>query len=180
MTDLSPSARKLLEDADENGFLYNNSGGLTGGVAIQVRRGLVAKGLLEQRRSDSGFGDPCEAFGGDVLRITDAGRAAIGIERPMPVPAADTAPTSPNSEPEAPKAADRPARTPRADSKQAKLLAMLQRDEGATVDEVAKAFDWQPHTTRAAISTLPKKADCPKPTSEKVEGRGRVYRVAAT
>jgi len=67
----------------------------------------------------------------------------------------------------------------RADSKQAKLVEMLKRSEGASIDEIVKAFDWQPHTVRGAIAGALKKKLGLDVTSEKVEGRGRVYRVSA-
>jgi hypothetical protein len=40
----------------------------------------------------------------------------------------------------------------RADSKQAKLVEMLKRTQGASIDEIANAFDWQEHTVRGAIA----------------------------
>jgi Protein of unknown function (DUF3489) len=43
-------------------------------------------------------------------------------------------------------------------SKQAAVIAMLQRSEGATVEEVASAMGWQRHTVRGLFSgTLKKK-----------------------
>jgi len=78
------------------------------------------------------------------------------------------------------KAAARNAKpSTRADSKQAKLVEMLKRTDGASIDEIAKAFDWQPHTVRGAIAGALKKKLGLDVTSEKIEGRGRVYRVAA-
>jgi hypothetical protein len=55
---------------------------------------------------------------------------------------------------------------------------MLQRSRGATIDELAEALDWQPHTVRGAIAGALKKTLGLNITSEKVEKRGRVYRVA--
>jgi len=69
------------------------------------------------------------------------------------------------------------ARKARADSKQAKLVAMLKTKDGATVDEIGKAFGWQPHTVRGAIAGALKKRLKLDVTSEKIEGRGRVYRI---
>jgi hypothetical protein len=70
------------------------------------------------------------------------------------------------------------ARKPGTDTKQARLIAMLRQPDGATIDDVAKAFGWQPHTVRGALyGALKKKLDL-NVTSEKVEGRGRVYRIA--
>ena len=68
-------------------------------------------------------------------------------------------------------------RKARTDSKQAKLIAMLTNKTGASVAEIAKAFGWQPHTVRGAIAGALKKRLGLDVTSEKVEGRGRVYRI---
>lgn len=76
------------------------------------------------------------------------------------------------------KGAQKPtARNGRRASKSAVLIEMLKRPKGATLDEIAKRFGWLPHTTRAAISVQTRKAGL-KIESEKVEGRGRVYRAA--
>jgi hypothetical protein len=65
----------------------------------------------------------------------------------------------------------------RANSKQAKLIEMLRQPNGATVDEIVAAFKWQPHTVRGAIAGALKKKLGLKVDSEKVEGRGRIYRI---
>jgi len=65
----------------------------------------------------------------------------------------------------------------RADSKQAKLIEMLQRPDGATIDEIVKKFEWQPHTVRGAIAGALKKKLGLDVQSEKIEGRGRIYRI---
>jgi Protein of unknown function (DUF3489) len=62
-------------------------------------------------------------------------------------------------------------------SKQDAVIAMLQRPEGATVDEVASAMGWQRHTVRGLFSgTLKKKLGLTLASAQ--EERGRVYRVA--
>ena len=71
------------------------------------------------------------------------------------------------------------APTGRADSKQAQLIKMLERPDGATIDEIVKKLEWQPHTVRGAIAGALKKRLKLKVASEKIEGRGRVYRIAA-
>ena len=38
-----------------------------------------------------------------------------------------------------------------------KVIALLHRDEGATLQEMVEATGWQPHTTRAALTGLKKK-----------------------
>ena len=52
---------------------------------------------------------------------------------------------------------------------------MLRAPEGATIDEIVAATGWQPHTVRGAIAGALKKKLGLEVTSEKVEGRGRVY-----
>ncbi len=76
------------------------------------------------------------------------------------------------------KAAATKASTPRAASKQSQLIAMLKQPDGATIVEIAKALGWLPHTARGAIAGALKKKLGLKVESEKVDGRGRVYRVA--
>jgi len=65
----------------------------------------------------------------------------------------------------------------RAGTKQAQIIALLQRPESATIAEIVEATSWQAHTARGAISgALKKKLGLPV-TSEMVDGRGMVYRI---
>jgi Protein of unknown function (DUF3489) len=98
-----------------------------------------------------------------------ARKAAQGRTR---APRADRAPDTADATPDATVA----PRT-RAGSKQAKLIEMLRQPDGVTVDEIVAAFKWQPHTVRGAIAGALKKKLGLKVDSEKVEGRGRVYRI---
>ena len=50
-----------------------------------------------------------------------------------------------------------PGLQPARASKQAEVIALLRRPEGATVDEVRAATDWQPHTARGFFSRALKK-----------------------
>jgi DNA-binding MarR family transcriptional regulator len=43
---------------------------------------------------------------------------------------------------------------PPASTKRAKLIAMLERPEGASVAEIGQRLGWLPHTVRAAITGL--------------------------
>lgn len=56
---------------------------------------------------------------------------------------------------------------------------MLRRPTGASIDEIMAATGWQAHTIRGAIAGALKKKLGLAVESEKVEGRGRVYRIAA-
>ena len=57
------------------------------------------------------------------------------------------------------------------------LIAMLRAPEGATIEEIMTATSWQSHTVRGAMVGALKKKLGPEVTSEKTEGRGRVYRL---
>jgi hypothetical protein len=70
-------------------------------------------------------------------------------------------------------------RYPRTNTKQAQLVALMHRPQGATIDEIATATGWQNHSVRGAISGALKKRLGLKIASGK-EKRGRVYRIAAT
>jgi hypothetical protein len=62
-------------------------------------------------------------------------------------------------------------------TKQATLIAMLRRPEGADLDEIAEATSWQKHTIRGAISGALKKKLGLEVTSTK-DGQGRrIYRL---
>ena len=81
----------------------------------------------------------------------------------------------PPTEPEGPLK----ARTPREGTKQATLIAMLRASDGASIEEIMVALDWAAHTIRGAMAGALKKKLGLEVTSEKVEGRGRVYRLPA-
>ena len=70
-------------------------------------------------------------------------------------------------------AAPAPRKT-RDDTKQAQLIAMLRRKEGATIAQIVAATGWQPHTVRGAFAGALKKKLGLTVTSEKVEGGERV------
>lgn len=54
------------------------------------------------------------------------------------------------------------------------VLDLLQRPEGATIDQMVAATGWLPHTTRAALTGLRKKGHAL--VSEKLDGARR-YRI---
>jgi hypothetical protein len=70
------------------------------------------------------------------------------------------------------------ASTLRPGTKLALLLDLLQRKGGATIAETVKATGWQPHSVRGAISGALKRKLGLAVAADKVEGRGRVYRIA--
>ena len=66
---------------------------------------------------------------------------------------------------------------PRAGSKQALLIEMLQAKRGANIDAIVKATGWLPHTGRAMISGLRKAGY--RIEVERTEGKKAIYRIVA-
>ena len=62
-------------------------------------------------------------------------------------------------------------------TKQALLIDLLKRRNGATIDEAVEATGWQAHSVRGAISGALKKKLGLSVTSELSKKRGRVYRI---
>jgi hypothetical protein len=54
---------------------------------------------------------------------------------------------------------------------------MLKRAEGATIAQIVEATGWQQHTVRGALAGALKRRLGLTIASEKVEGRGRVYKI---
>ena len=70
-----------------------------------------------------------------------------------------------------------PKPQPRDGTKQATLIALLRRKDGADLDEIAEATGWQKHTIRGAISgALKKKLGLEVTSTKNGEGR-RIYRI---
>jgi hypothetical protein len=65
----------------------------------------------------------------------------------------------------------------RAHSKQAQVIAMLRRPEGATVRQIVEATGWQNHTVRGALSGALKRKLGLTITSSKSDQGERVYRI---
>ena len=63
-------------------------------------------------------------------------------------------------------------------SKQDRMIALLKRDDGATIDELIGATNWQKHSVRGFLSaTVRKKLSLPLMTELRTTGE-RVYRIA--
>ena len=66
----------------------------------------------------------------------------------------------------------------RANSKQARVLALLCGPDGATIASVTRSTGWQPHTVRAFLAAVVRKKLGLTLESDKTDGE-RVYRIVA-
>ena len=135
---------------------------IKGGARKKVIDGLANRGLIASKRSD--------------WFVSAKGYEALGIPRREPVTlkaldAVIDAATAATAE---------PAKTPRTrdNSKQAQVIAMLKRPEGATIVQICEATGWQQHTVRGTFAGSFKKKLGLDITSTKEQGGERIYKVA--
>ena len=160
---------------------------LKGNAAGNVLKSLLNKGLIKEVRAkrDDTVWRHDKKRGRVTLNATRDAFAVLGIdEREATSEVDDDDAVAPSNDVEAatadkkaPKAAGTKPR--RADSKQAQLIEMLKHAGGASIEEIVTAFGWQAHTVRGTIAGALKKKLGLDVISEKIEGRGRVYRIAA-
>ena len=159
--------------------------GLHGAAAQKAVTAMITRGWLEEVDADLRRGEPLWRETGDghgtTLIATGAGLDAIGIEpvaacavanacKPKPQTGADLAPATEVTEAPKPVAI-------RAGTKQAQIIALLQRPEGASIVEIVEATGWLAHSARGLISGGLKKKLGLSITSEKIQARGRVYKI---
>ena len=162
---------------------------LKGGAVTKVTGALLRKGLIAEAPRRNGA-----AIGETNFAITAEGALAINVEPAECPHLADMGAQAVDGGQETAPAAPAPAkakkattgrnganapRKARTGTKQALVVEMLRRPEGATVDQIMDATGWQRHTVRGAFAGALKKKLGLTVTSEKVEDRGRVYRVQA-
>ena len=152
---------------------------LRGGAKKSVVEGLLTRGLIAAAPAGDGV----------AYVVTDAGYAAVGRKRKSAAVAEhpeDEAPAAAASKsrktkraPATPTRAAGGAPLARANSKQAQVIAMLKRPEGATIPQIMAVTDWQPHTVRGTFAGAFKKKLGLAITSSKESGGERVYRIVA-
>ncbi|MGE0650271.1 MAG: DUF3489 domain-containing protein [Alphaproteobacteria bacterium] len=175
MTKLTDTQLVVLNAAAnrEHGAILPLPAKIKGGAAAKVVDGLIRRGLAERIES----GRPAVP---NLVRVTRAGLEAIGVEpeheeaaQPEPKPRAKRNGRHKRASTKRPQT----ERAMRDGTKQALLIDMLRRPEGATIDQIAEATGWQRPTVRGAIAGALKKKLGLNVGSEKIEGRARVYRI---
>lgn len=148
--------------------------GLAGAAAKMAVSKMIEHGWLQEVDANLRRNEPLWRETGDghgtTLVVTDAGLLAIGIE-PVVVK------TVVAIRKHAAKAAKPKPPIQRAGTKQAQIIALLQRPEGATIAEIIAATAWQAHSARGVISGVLKKKLGLVVGSTKEDGRGSVYRI---
>ena len=154
-TQLTPAQHAILAYAHQHtdGKIVWFPENIKGGARNKVLTGLVNRALITTDQTD--------------WFIAAEGYDALGIPRkaPVSVEAIDAVIES---------------ATPRTrdNSKQAQVIAMLKRPEGATIAQICAATGWQAHTVRGTFAGAFKKKLGLEITSSKEQGSERIYTIA--
>lgn len=130
------------------------------------------KGGARKKVLDSLFNRALITTDGTQWFVAAEGYEALGMTRRAPITMAaldaviESAEASPAAKP----------RT-RDNSKQAQVIAMLKRAEGATITQICEATGWKSHTVRGTFAGAFKKKLGLEITSNKADGSERTYRI---
>ena len=137
----------------------------TTGTQLGPKQQLLAACQAAEHWLQAELGRPGETRPDEILRVL---RAAIGRAEGQRKPRETRRPDQ-----------SRPSNwRPRESSKEAMLIDMLRRPEGATIAQIMAVTGWQAHTCRGAFAGALKKKRGLTVTSEKGDEGVRVYRIA--
>ena len=154
-TQLTPAQHAILSYAHQHtdGKIVWFPENIKGGARNKVLAGLVNRALITTDQKD--------------WFIAAEGYDALGIPRKAPVSIEVIDAVIESATP----------RT-RDNSKQAQVIAMLKRPEGATIAQICAATGWQAHTVRGTFSGAFRKKLGLEITSTKEQGSERIYTIA--
>ena len=170
-TQLTPAQHAILAYALEHtdGKIDWFPDNIKGGARKKVLDGMFNRALITNDGTD--------------WFVAAEGYDALGMKRPdvtPPIPEVDAELEHAVATAEAtwtPAPAQAKPRT-RDNSKQAEVIRMLQRPEGATIGQICAATGWQAHTVRGTFAGAFKKKLGLTIVSDKPQGGERVYRIA--
>ncbi len=156
---LSPTQQQILNYAAEHtdGKLIWFPDNVKGGAKSKVIESLCKRALITADKT--------------VWFVSEQGYATLGLPHQESID--PTAPDSVNAAP----AIHTPKPRLRDNSKQAQVIAMLKRPEGATIHQICELTGWQSHTTRGFFAGAIKKKLGLTITSEKPADGERVYHI---
>jgi hypothetical protein len=170
---------------------------LRGAAAQKVVRKLISAGFVKEVRAKAS--DPIwrrdeESGASYALKLTATGAKAIAVDDAAePEDAGEESNTLANRDQAAilskldatearPTEAMEPGparpSAPRGGSKLARVIALLERDHGSTIEELIAATGWLAHTTRAALTGLRKRGYAVA-IDRSDDNRGSFYRIPA-
>ena len=166
---LTPAQHAILAYAIEHtgGKIEWFPDNIKGGARTRVLEGLFNRALITRDSTD--------------WFVAAEGYDALGRARPTPATMhPDPEIEAAVSTAEATWAQERTETKPRTrqNSKQAEVIRMLQRTEGATVHQICDATGWQAHTVRGTFAGAFKKKLGLTIISDKTQGGERIYRIA--
>ena len=157
-TQLTPAQHAILDHAHRHteGKIEWFPDNIKGGARQKVIDGLFKRALI--------------TYDGKDWFLAAEGYDALGVpcKAPLNVQHLDTAI----------EAAQQSKLRTRDNSKQAQVIAMLKRPEGATIAQICEATGWMQHTVRGTFAGAFKKKLGLEITSTKEAGGQRIYRVA--
>ena len=166
-TQLTPAQHTIMTHAIEqtNGKIEWFPDNIKGGARKKVLDGLFNRALITTDGTD--------------WFVAAEGYDAMGRARPAPV-ASDPEIEAAVTAAEATWTQERTDTKPRTreNSKQATVIQMLRRPEGATVRQICETTGWQAHTVRGTFAGAFKKKLGLAILSDKTDGGERVYRIA--
>jgi hypothetical protein len=162
---------------------------MKGAILTKVSEKLVRLGLVREVRAKAGMpvwrrDDVGQSY---ALKLTTAALKTIAVDEGSEEAIATSKATRPqrHKNPDAtnasgPDTVGQRAKmlTPRASSKLARVINLLQQSNGATILHLREATGWLPHTTRAALTGLRRRGYAV--VRERVDGGDSIYRIAGS